>query len=97
MLTAEGVPLLSVYGTTETGPSCSCFTIRNSENSNEWSYSILSSNHNARFIDQGDGLFELHFLNNGKHIPSVNNLDDALGYNTGDLGNCFEFNPLTTN
>ncbi|TIC21279.1 acetyl-CoA synthetase-like protein [Wallemia mellicola] len=69
MLTAEGVRLLSVYGTTETGPSCSCFTIRNSENSNEWGYSILSSNHNARFIDQGD----------------VNNLDDALGYNTGDL------------
>lgn len=84
-LIAEGVPLLSVYGTTETGPSCSCFSIRNSENSNEWDYSVLSPNHKARFIDQGDGLFELHYLNNGKHIPSINNLDDFLGYNTGDL------------
>ncbi|TIB07001.1 hypothetical protein E3P89_04078 [Wallemia ichthyophaga] len=84
-LAKEGVPLLSNYGNTECGASSSIFEIRPRSNVDDWAFAVLSSNHHYRLADQGDGLFELQFLQTDKHVPSVNNLDDVKGYATGDL------------
>ncbi|TIA90798.1 hypothetical protein E3P99_01418 [Wallemia hederae] len=82
-LSREGVPLLSVYGSTECGPSCCCFEKRDANNLDDWAYVVLSSNYNYRLIPQGDGLFEIHYLQSEMHAPSVTNMPG--GYNTGDL------------
>lgn len=86
VLAKEGVPLLSAYGSTECGPACSCFEVRDSSNVEDWAYVVLSSNYSHRMIHQGDSLYELQYLQSDRHVPSVSNLVDVIGYNTGDLG-----------
>ena len=83
-LTTNNVKLNPCFGTTETGASSYCFYKRSGDELKDWSWVIPHEGNSLRFSGQDD-LYELHYIENENHIPSVNNLDDVKGYNTGDM------------
>jgi len=54
------VPLTSLYGGTEFGPSTYCFKEREIEK--EWEYMKFSKDIHVRWEDQGDGTYEAQYL-----------------------------------
>ncbi|KIP04467.1 hypothetical protein PHLGIDRAFT_193243, partial [Phlebiopsis gigantea 11061_1 CR5-6] len=87
-----GVPLLAVYGSTESGVSTRMFGAKDSQISDapartklDWQWLSFGDNVNCRWIPQGDGTYELQFLTCETHHPAVENLQDVKGYATSDL------------
>ncbi|KAJ7839703.1 hypothetical protein B0H14DRAFT_3140666 [Mycena olivaceomarginata] len=60
-LVDTGVGLLSIYGTTETGPISTVF--RREEDAKEWAWFGISGLMKPRWVSQGDGTFECQLLN----------------------------------
>jgi hypothetical protein len=60
LLADAGVYLVSIYGGTEFGPPTHFFRDLGAEK--DWEYMNFSNLTNTRWIDQGDGAYELHFL-----------------------------------
>ncbi|EPQ57831.1 acetyl-CoA synthetase-like protein [Gloeophyllum trabeum ATCC 11539] len=92
-LVARGVKLNTTYGGTEFGAPSHMFDIIPENKApgliykepKEWSWTRLSARVKSRWIDQGDGTYELHMLTNENHQLSVENLPDTKGYATSDL------------
>ncbi|TCD65360.1 putative NRPS-like protein biosynthetic cluster [Steccherinum ochraceum] len=80
-LTDAGVILGSVYGATECGAVM--WTADAAKYGPEWL--TVSERRKPRWIDQGDGSYELHLLTCATHQPAVENLPDVKGYATSDL------------
>ncbi|TFK46704.1 putative aminoadipate reductase [Heliocybe sulcata] len=92
-LVARGVKLNTTYGGTEFGapsymldidPDCKAPGII-WKSTKEWAWIRLCERMKARWVDQGDGTYELHMLTNERHQLSVENLPDTKGYATSDL------------
>ncbi|CAL1703617.1 unnamed protein product [Somion occarium] len=91
-LVAAGVKLTSVYGGTEFGALTLMFDTDDSQGpeapvktSADWAWMQFSDQVKCRWIDQGDGTYELQFLTCDTHQPAVENLPDVRGYATADL------------
>ncbi|KAI0802060.1 hypothetical protein BC629DRAFT_1496418 [Irpex lacteus] len=91
-LVQVGVPLYSIYGVSECGAHSKNFDVDDSQGLNgpgktsaDWEWFQFSDSVNPRFIAQGDGKYELHYLTCETHQPSVENLSDVKGYATSDL------------
>ncbi|KAJ3557049.1 hypothetical protein NM688_g1689 [Phlebia brevispora] len=91
-LVAAGVRLVSGYGATEAGPVAHPFDGFDADPSNpdaktpeDWAWSRMPPLTSPRWVPQGDGTYELQFLTNENHQPSVENLPDAKGYATSDF------------
>ncbi|KZT19320.1 acetyl-CoA synthetase-like protein [Neolentinus lepideus HHB14362 ss-1] len=92
-LVARGVKLNTTYGGTEFGapsdmydiiPECKAPGIIH-KSVKDWAFMRMCDRLQTRWIDQGDGTYELHMLTNEKHQLSVENLPDTKGYATSDL------------
>lgn len=73
-LTAAGVALFSIYGTTEVGTITRIFDTDDSKRpestvktSRDWAWMQFSEKTNPRWIPQGDGTYELHLLVSSGH------------------------------
>ncbi|EPQ57834.1 acetyl-CoA synthetase-like protein [Gloeophyllum trabeum ATCC 11539] len=92
-LVARGVKLNTTYGGTEFGAPSHLFDIIPENKApgltykelKDWSWIRLSPRFKLRWVDQGDGTYELHMLTNENHQLSVENLPDTKGYATSDL------------
>ncbi|TCD64926.1 putative PKS/NRPS-like protein biosynthetic cluster [Steccherinum ochraceum] len=80
-LTCAGVKLCAIYGGTEFGSP----TGANDEKTDDWAWFKFAEFVKPRWIPQGDGTHELHFLTCDTHHPAIENLPDVRGYNTSDL------------
>ncbi|CAL1703601.1 unnamed protein product [Somion occarium] len=96
-LQAAGCKLFSVYGATEFGAPTGIFDTDDSQGldapvktSADYAWFQFPDYVNMRWIDQGDGTYELQFLTCDTHQPAVENLPDVKGYATSDL---FESHP----
>ncbi|EPQ57812.1 acetyl-CoA synthetase-like protein [Gloeophyllum trabeum ATCC 11539] len=90
----NGVKINAGYGGTEFGAPAYMFDIDPEnkaphvlKNPKDWAWMRLSERMKMRWIDQGDGTYELHMLvcTNENHQVSVENLPDVRGYATSDL------------
>ncbi|TCD65346.1 putative NRPS-like protein biosynthetic cluster [Steccherinum ochraceum] len=84
-LVAAGVKLTSVYGGTEFGGPCPMLDNSHGQLPEDWEYLCFTPKCKPRFVDQGDGSYELQVLTCKTHQPSIENLPDVRGYNTSDL------------
>ncbi|KZT25929.1 acetyl-CoA synthetase-like protein [Neolentinus lepideus HHB14362 ss-1] len=92
-LVARGVKLNTTYGGTEFGgPSHLYDIIPECKSPGMIPKSLkdralvrMSDRMKVRWINQGDGTYELQMLTNEKHQPSVENVPDTKGYATSDL------------
>ncbi|CAL1703594.1 unnamed protein product [Somion occarium] len=91
-LAAAGVRLVSIYGGTEFGAPTGLFDMDDSQGLDadvkttaDWAWFSFGDIVNCRWIDQGDGTYELHFLTCETHQPAIENLPDVKGYATSDL------------
>ncbi|KAK7693158.1 hypothetical protein QCA50_002724 [Cerrena zonata] len=99
-LVAAGVHLASSFGGTEFGAPTAIMDIDYSlppdapvRTRNDWAWVQFIDKVKIRWIDQGDGTYELQFLTCDTHQPAVENLPDVRGYATNDL---FEPHPWKT-
>ncbi|KAH9475908.1 putative NRPS-like protein biosynthetic cluster [Psilocybe cubensis] len=82
-LTESGVHLCCVYGATEIGAPT--YFGRRKEDVKEWDYLEFAESVKVRWEPQGDGTYDLQFLDCDTHHVAVKNLPDASGYATSDL------------
>ncbi|KZT19306.1 NAD(P)-binding protein [Neolentinus lepideus HHB14362 ss-1] len=99
MLLSKGVKFSAAYGGTEFGVPSHLFDMfpdnkatRVPRDPKDWPWMRLSDRMDVRWVDQGDGTYELQMLagisifgTNEKHQLSVENLPDAKGHATFDL------------
>ncbi|KZT23998.1 putative aminoadipate reductase [Neolentinus lepideus HHB14362 ss-1] len=89
---SNGVKISAVYGGTEFGAPSHMFDIHPDNKAQhikkdpkDWAWMRLGDQVKARWMDQGDGTYELHMITNKNHQLSVENLEDVKGYATSDL------------
>ncbi|KAI0081390.1 acetyl-CoA synthetase-like protein [Panus rudis PR-1116 ss-1] len=87
-----GVQLVSVYGGTEFGATTTLLNVDPSKESDpnaktraDWAWFQFADYVKLRWVDQGDGTYELHYLTCETHQPGVENLPDTKGYATSDI------------
>jgi hypothetical protein len=85
VLVAEGVPLISMYGGTEFGLPTKVFTTAAGRGTQDWAYLETTNKITSRWIEQGDGSFELQLLATTQVPLAIENLPDARGYATKDV------------
>ncbi|TFY68509.1 hypothetical protein EVJ58_g989 [Rhodofomes roseus] len=87
-LVARGVRLTAGYGTTEIG-TVSASDPLIGKTAEEWDWMFFPEDIvKTRWVDQGDGTYELQLLNCPTHRPAVQNLqlpNGERGYSTSDL------------
>jgi acyl-coenzyme A synthetase/AMP-(fatty) acid ligase len=80
-LVSRGVNLVVAYGGTEFA-----LVIRpRATLSEEWEYLEFVDKVTVRWVPQGDGSFEAHYIANEHYHPAIENLPDAKGYASSDL------------
>ncbi|TCD69319.1 putative NRPS-like protein biosynthetic cluster [Steccherinum ochraceum] len=85
-LEAAGVNAAACYGLTESGPFISVWDEEDpTKLRGDWKWIGFPQDAKCRWVPQGDGSFELHFLTCKTHQPAVENLADTKGYATSDL------------
>ncbi|TCD65529.1 putative PKS/NRPS-like protein biosynthetic cluster [Steccherinum ochraceum] len=91
-LCEAGVKLFAVYGGTEFGSPTDVLDSDDSaglespnKTSLDWAWMQFGDKGSLRWIPQGDGSYELHFLTCATHHPAIENLEDVAGYATSDL------------
>ncbi|KAJ7731236.1 putative aminoadipate reductase [Mycena metata] len=90
-LFAQGVNIVSVYGSTECGVVNVLHRRKAEVDAGEWAWFRFSSRVNVRWVSQGDGTHECQLLTVPEaHQLAVENLPDVKGYATKDL---FERHP----
>ncbi|KAJ4469195.1 putative aminoadipate reductase [Lentinula aciculospora] len=77
-----GVHLRAIYGLTEAG---SPTTWSLDDGFEDWSWHTFPDSPHVRWVPQGDGTFELQFLNTDTYRVSVENIVGTSGYATSDL------------
>ncbi|KAJ7916712.1 putative aminoadipate reductase, partial [Mycena leptocephala] len=82
-LADAGVHLLSGYGATEIGAISTVMQYEG--DAKEWAWFRVSDMVKVRWAPHGEGTFECQVLTWEKHIPMVENLEDAQGYATSDI------------
>jgi hypothetical protein len=81
-LVAAGCNLVGGYGLTEAG----CVTkYHNISRGSDWLYFEMADNSTSRWVDQGEGLYELQLLASDTQALGHENLPDVRGYATQDL------------
>ncbi|KAH8102917.1 hypothetical protein BXZ70DRAFT_1057354, partial [Cristinia sonorae] len=92
MLVKAGVNLAIVYGATETGIVNKVMDLDLSGNAvaggkkpEDWSWMQFDERVITRWVDQGDGTFELQLLTSDTYKLSMENLTDVAGYATNDV------------
>ncbi|KZT70541.1 acetyl-CoA synthetase-like protein [Daedalea quercina L-15889] len=90
-LVARGVRVCTSYGATEIG-SMAHFPLDDAGVRNrspeDWQWARIADTSKPRWVDQGDGTFELQFLTCPTHRPAIENLilpSGERGYSTSDL------------
>ncbi|KAJ3731317.1 putative aminoadipate reductase [Lentinula guzmanii] len=81
-LVSSGVHLRAIYGLTEAG-SPSTWSME--DGFEDWSWHKFPEGPHIRWIPQGDGTFEIQFLNTDTYLVSVENIPGVSGYATSDL------------
>ncbi|KAJ3776028.1 putative aminoadipate reductase [Lentinula raphanica] len=81
-LVSCGVPLRAIYGLTEVG---SPTTWNIEDGFEDWSWHRFPEGPHIRWVPQGDGTFEVQFLNTDEYRVSVENIPGVSGYATADL------------
>ncbi|THH31763.1 hypothetical protein EUX98_g2444 [Antrodiella citrinella] len=91
-LVAAGVKLCTLYGATEFGTPIRILDTEYSKSPDpgaktpeDWAWLQFSSLTQPKWVDQGDGTFELQLLNCDTHEPNVENMENPRGYATSDL------------
>ncbi|KAI0085165.1 hypothetical protein BDY19DRAFT_909277 [Irpex rosettiformis] len=91
-LVKAGVSVQSMYGSTEGGVTSGCFDYDDSQGpdasvktSLDFEWMQFPPPAKTRFVDQGDGTYEMHYLTCETHQPAIENLPDTKGYATSDL------------
>ncbi|KIK64221.1 hypothetical protein GYMLUDRAFT_40511 [Collybiopsis luxurians FD-317 M1] len=79
-LIARGVPVQAGYGGTEFGIITE-LRVRNPD----WEYMEFREGIDIRWVPQGDGTYEAHYLTSKSHQIAVENLPDIAGYASSDL------------
>ncbi|KAH8088917.1 hypothetical protein BXZ70DRAFT_954747 [Cristinia sonorae] len=92
MLVKAGVNLTVVYGTTEIGLVSKFMDMSFDPNPppgsrlpEDWSWLQIDENTDHRWVDQGDGTYELQILATDSRAVSVENLPDVRGFATRDV------------
>ncbi|TCD63026.1 putative NRPS-like protein biosynthetic cluster [Steccherinum ochraceum] len=92
MLISKGVNIAMIYGSTEIGIVNKVMDLDFSDNPDpsskrpeDWAWMQLDDNVHPRWMDLGDGTFELQVLASESHAMTVENLSDVRGYATGDI------------
>jgi long-subunit acyl-CoA synthetase (AMP-forming) len=79
----QGVRILPIYGLTETG----CAVLYDSEGRKpeDWAWFELADHIKPRWIEHGDGMYELQLLSTEQCVLARTDLPDVSGYATQDL------------
>lgn len=83
-LVNAGVRLSAVYGSTEIGGPGYLIPPRDAS-LEDWEWLRFGESIDKRWVQQGEGLYELQLLTSTKHAYPVENLPDVAGYATSDI------------